>query len=94
MPNALLNSLLESVNQLGFTARHIECEELPYRLRKQVPFAQEFEFVPVSVQYYGKFDELELLILPSAYDRLALIMEVDRKSRAVYGLFADALDLD
>ncbi len=66
LPNALLNSVLESVNQLGFKARHIECEELPYRLRKQVPFAQEFEFVPVSGQYYGKLDELELLILPSA----------------------------
>ena len=40
LPNALLNSVLEGVNQLGFKARHIECEELPYRLRKQVPFAQ------------------------------------------------------
>lgn len=94
LPNALLNSVLESVNQLGFKARHIECEELPYRLRKQVPFAQEFEFVPVSGQYYGKLDELELLILPSAYDRLEIIMEVDRKSRGLAGLFAEALDLD
>ncbi|WP_166689190.1 sporulation protein [Bacillus albus] len=94
LPNALLNSVLESVNQLGFKARHIECEELPYRLRKQVPFAQEFEFVPVSGEYYGKLDELELLILPSAYDRLEIIMEVDRKSRGLAGLFAEALDLD
>ncbi|PEP95027.1 sporulation protein [Bacillus toyonensis] len=94
LPNALLNSVLESVNQLGFKARHIECEELPYRLRKQVPFAQEFEFIPVSGQYYGKLDELELLILPSSHDRLEIIMEVDRKSRGLAGLFAEALDLD
>lgn len=94
LPNALLNSVLESVNQLGFKARHIECEELPYRLRKQIPFAQEFEFVPVSGEYYGKLDELELLILPNTYDRLEIIMEVDRKSRGLAGLFAEALDLD
>ena len=64
LPNALLSSVLDSVNELGFKARHIECEELPHRLRKQVPFAQEFEFIPVSGEYYGRLDELELLILP------------------------------
>ncbi|EEN03268.1 Sporulation-control protein Spo0M [Bacillus thuringiensis IBL 4222] len=94
LPNALLSSVLDSVNELGFKARHIECEELPHRLRKQVPFAQEFEFIPVSGEYYGKLDELELLILPRAYDRLEIIMEVDRKSRGLAGLFAEALDLD
>ena len=94
LPNALLSSVLDSVNQLGFKARHIECEELPHRLRKQVPFAQEFEFIPVSGEHYGKLDELELLILPSAYDRLEIVMEVDRKSRGLAGLFAEALDLD
>ncbi|MEC2439250.1 sporulation protein, partial [Bacillus cereus] len=73
---------------------HIDCEELPHRLRKQVPFAQEFEFIPVSGEYYGRLDELELLILPRAYDRLEIIMEVDRKSRGLAGLFAEALDLD
>ncbi len=35
LPNALLSSVLDSVNELGFKARHIECEELPHRLRKQ-----------------------------------------------------------
>lgn len=79
---------------LGFKARHIECEELPYRLRKQIPFAQELEFVPVSGQYYGKLDELELLFFSITYNSLEVIMEVDRKSRGLAGLFAEALDLD
>ncbi|MEH7279008.1 sporulation protein SpoOM, partial [Bacillus toyonensis] len=45
-------------------------------------------------RYYGKLDELELLILPSSHDRLEIIMEVDRQSRGLAGLFAEALDLD
>ncbi|MFJ8529105.1 sporulation protein [Bacillus sp. NPDC094106] len=94
LPNALLNSVLDSVKQLGFEFRHAECEELPHRLRNHIPFAQEFEFVPVSGQYYGELDELELLILPRAYDRLDIIMEVDRKARGLAGLFSEALDLD
>ena len=32
--------------------------------------------------------------MPRAYDRLEIIMEVDRKSRGLAGLFAEALDLD
>ncbi|MDM5188543.1 sporulation protein [Bacillus sp. DX4.1] len=94
LPNALLNSVLDGVKQLGFRLRQAECEELPRRLRTNIPFAQEFEFIPVSGQYYGKLDELELLILPRAYDRLDIVMEVDRKARGLAGLFSEVLDLD
>ncbi|KEK24037.1 sporulation protein [Bacillus gaemokensis] len=94
LPNTLLTSVLDSVKQLGFRLRQAECEELPRYLRTHIPFAQEFEFIPISGQYYGKLDELELLILPRAYDRLDIIMEVDRKARGLAGLFSEALDLD
>ncbi|PEE40804.1 sporulation protein [Bacillus pseudomycoides] len=94
LPNVLLNSVLDSVKQLGFRLHQAEREELPRHLRANIPFAQEFEFIPVSGQYYGKLDELELLILPRAYDRLDIVMEVDRKARGLAGLFSEALDLD
>lgn len=93
-PNALLNSVLRAVDQLGFRLRQFECEELPHRLRGRIPFAQEFEFVPVSGQYYGKLDELELLVMPQSLDRLDIVMEVDRKAHGLAGLFAEAMDLD
>lgn len=94
LPNMLLNSVLQAVDQLGFRLRQFECEELPHRLRGRIPFGQEFEFVPVSGQYYGKLDELELLIMASSSERLDIVMEVDRKARGLAGLFAEALDLD
>lgn len=94
LPNILLKSVLDAVQNLGFRLRQAECEELPYRLRDHVPFAQEFEFVPVSGQYYGKLDELEMLIIPRSYDSLEIVMEVDRKARGLAGLFAEALDMD
>ncbi|MCM3737436.1 sporulation protein [Bacillus cytotoxicus] len=94
LPNLLLKSVLEAVQNLGFRLRQAECEELPYRLRGHAPFAQEFEFVPVSGQYYGKLDELELLIIPRSYDNLEIVMEVDRKARGIAGLLSEALDMD
>ncbi|WP_459503036.1 sporulation protein [Bacillus sp. C1] len=94
LPNTLLSSVLDGVKQLGFKLRQAECEELPNSLRTKLPFAQEFEFIPVSGKYYGKLDELELLILPTAYDRLDIVMEVDRKVHGLAGLFSEALDLD
>ena len=94
LPNVLLNSVLNSVQQLGFRLRQAECEELPSRLRTSVPFAQEWEFVPVSGPYHGRLDELELLILPRAHNQIDIIMEVDRKARGLAGLLAEAMDLD
>lgn len=94
LPNLLLKSVLDAVQNLGFHLRQTECEELPYRLRDHVPFAQEFEFVPVSGQYYGKLDELELLIIPRSYDSLEIVMEVDRKASGIAGLLSEALDMD
>lgn len=45
-------------------------------------------------EYYGKLDELELLILLCVYDWLEIIMEVDRKLCGLVGLFVEVFDFD
>ncbi|MFX3623203.1 MAG: sporulation protein [Ectobacillus sp.] len=94
LPSSLLSKVIEAVQQLGFRLRQAECEEVPHRLRKRVPFAQEFEFIPISGPYYRKLDELELLVFPHSRDELEIIMEIDRKARGLAGLFSEALDMD
>ncbi|WP_028400718.1 sporulation protein [Ectobacillus panaciterrae] len=94
LPSPLLSDVLEAVQSLGFRLRQAECEELPYRLRKRVPFAQEFEFIPVSGPFYRKLDELELLVFPQSARELSIMMEIDRKAKGLAGLFSEALDMD
>jgi len=93
-PNAVFNRLLSALSELGFQLKEVECKQSPYNKSKGIPFVQELEYVPVSGHFYGKIDEIELSILTVDEKRVELVMQVDKRSRGLGGLFAEALDLD
>lgn len=94
VPNRLMESVLNAVSDLGFRLREADCEEAPYRLRRRLPFVQEFEFVPVSGPYRGRLDELELIFFPTSSDDMEIMLQVDRRARGLASLFAEALEMD
>lgn len=94
LPNALLNGVLNSLSQLGFRLREVECEQASYRMRKRLPFIQEFEFVPISGSFRGRLDELELVFMPHTHTSADLFFQVDRKARGLGGFLSEALDMD
>lgn len=94
VPNPLMESVLSAISDLGFRLREAECEQAPYRLRRRLPFVQEFEFVPVSGAYRGRLDELELVFFPNSSTDMEIMMQVDRRARGLGGLFAEALEMD
>lgn len=94
VPNPLMEAVLSVVNDLGFRLREVECEEAPYRIRKRLPFVQEFEFVPITGTYRGKLDELEIVFFPSSSTMTDIYMQVDRKARGLGGFLAEALEMD
>ncbi|WP_449622397.1 sporulation protein [Robertmurraya sp. Marseille-Q9965] len=94
VPNRLMESVLNAVSDLGFRLREADCEEAPYRLRRRLPFVQEFEFVPVSGPYRGRLDELELVFFPTSSDDMEIMLQVDRRARGLASLFAEALEMD
>ncbi|WP_318508834.1 sporulation protein [Bacillus sp. T3] len=94
VPNPLMEAVLNAVNDLGFRLREAECEEAPYRLRKRLPFVQEFEFVPITGSYKGRLDELEIVFFPSSNSMTDIYMQVDRKARGLGGFLAEALEMD
>lgn len=94
IPNQLMEAVLKVVNDLGFRLREVECEEAPYRIRKRLPFVQEFEFVPITGSYRGKLDELEIVFFPSSSSMTDIFMQVDRKARGLGGFLAEALEMD
>jgi sporulation-control protein len=94
LPSPLISSILDSVQNIGFRLRQVECEEVSHRYRKRYPFAQQLEFIPVSGPYYRKLDELELFLFPLSETSVELLIEIDRKAQGLAGLFSEALDMD
>jgi sporulation-control protein len=94
LPSPVIQASIRAMNEIGLRLRQVECEEAPHRLRRRLPFMQEFEFVPAKGPFYGKLDEVELTFLPDGPDQFEVFMEVDRRARGLSGLFAEALDMD
>ncbi|MFE8695822.1 sporulation protein [Cytobacillus sp. FJAT-53684] len=94
VPNELMDSVLQAMGGLGFRLREAECEQAPHRLRRRLPFIQEFEFIPTSGPYRGRLDELEITFLPISNTDTEIWMQVDRKVRGLGSLFSEALNMD
>jgi sporulation-control protein len=94
LPNLMVTSAIEAMEQLGFRLRQVECEEAPRRMRKRLPFVQEFEFVPSGGLYAGKVDEIEIIVQPSGLHDYDLFIEVDRRARGFGGFLSEMLDAD
>ncbi len=94
VPHNLINGILQSVQDLGFRIRKVECEKAPRRFRGRYPFIQEFEFVPVSGAYQRSLDEIELMFLNQSEEQADVLIEVDRRARGLGGFLAEALEMD
>lgn len=93
-PSELMTAVLETVNDLGFRLRKVDCEEAPYKFKKRLPFIQEFEFVPMSGSFRGKLDEVELVFFPQSGNTTEILMQVDRRARGLGSFLAEALEMD
>lgn len=94
VPNALVSAVFQAVEELGFRMREADCQEAPYRLRKRLPFIQEFEFVPTSGPFRGKLDELELVFHDITDNQMDVYMQVDRRARGLGGFLSESLGTD
>lgn len=93
-PHQLVNKTLEALNELGFTLRNVKNEAASYKVRKRLPFVQEFEFIPTTGPFYKSLDEVEVMFSFIDESKVELFIEVDRRARGISGLFSEALDLD
>ncbi len=92
-PNATMSAVFDAIERLGFERRNVENEELPHRLRRRLPFGQEFEFHARGGEFRGKLDELELVMFPAA-GSVDLLLQVDRRARGLGSMFSEALGTD
>ena len=93
LPSPTQRFVFDSFEKLGFRMREAENEELPYRLRRRLSFGQEFEFVAHSGEFRGRFDEVELVMFPSA-EGVDLVLQVDRRARGLGSFLSEQMGTD
>lgn len=92
IPSRKMQNIFTAFSELGFRSRETENIQSLFRINN-MPFVQEFEFVPMSGPLYRRLDEVELII--SANDSgFNLYLEVDRSGKTLGGFLSEALNLD
>jgi sporulation-control protein len=94
VPNPVMDGIFNAVSELGFRLREAACEQAPRHLRRNLPYVQEFEFVPVSGPFRGRLDELELVFYPNNENEIEVLMQVDRRARGLGGFLSEAMGMD
>ena len=86
-PDALMAGLFDGLTNTGLQLRQAECEAAS---GFELPFVQEFEFVPVSGKFLGRWRELEIIAWRDG-QQLKLWFEVDRQQRGLQGMLSGLL---
>lgn len=94
IPSRLMEGVFNAVSDMGFRLREAECEQAPRHLRRELPFIQEFEYVPVSGPFRGRLDELELVFYPRSEKEIEVMIQVDRRAKGLGGLLSEAMGMD
>lgn len=88
-PDPLMDGIFSELEEQGLRLRQVECEAAK---GFKLPFVQEFEFVPTTGPFHGRWRELEII----AYrDETSLQMwfDIDRHQRGVSGMLSSFLGL-
>ncbi|MCK6074575.1 sporulation protein [Paenibacillus silvae] len=91
VPSREMQIVLDAIDLLGFKLREVTNDYAP-KLGGNLPFVQEFEYVPTS-RFRGYLDELEVLFYPMD-DSLELLLQIDRRARGLSGMLSEAMGTD
>ncbi|OEE01958.1 sporulation control protein Spo0M [Vibrio cyclitrophicus ZF264] len=89
-PDALLDGIFNELEAQGLRIRQVECEAVD---GFELPFVQEFEFVPTTGPYHGRWRELEVVAHRDDTE-LKLWFEIDRNRDGAKGMLASLLGID
>ncbi len=88
-PDPLMDGIFTALEEQGLRIRQVECEAAK---GFDLPFVQEFEFVPTTGPYHGRWRELEI-VAHRGESELRLWFEVDRNRDGAKGMLASLLGL-
>ncbi|KGY07846.1 MULTISPECIES: sporulation protein [Vibrio] len=86
-PDPLLDGIFTALEEQGLRIRQVECEQVD---GFSMPFVQEFEFVPTTGPFHGRWRELEVVAYRSE-ESLQMWFEIDRHREGAKGMLASLL---
>lgn len=86
-PDPLLDGIFTALEEQGLRIRQVECEAVE---GFELPFVQEFEFVPTTGPFHGRWRELEM-VAHRNNDELQMWFEIDRHREGARGMLASLL---
>ncbi len=86
-PEPILDGIFTTLEDQGLRIRQVECEAAK---GFELPFVQEFEFVPTTGPFHGRWRELEIIAYRDE-NKLSLWFEIDRQKKGLGGLVASLL---
>ncbi len=88
-PDPLMDGIFSELEEQGLRLRQVECEAAK---GFELPFVQEFEFVPTAGPFHGRWRELEIIAYRDK-DSLQLWFDIDRHQRGLSGMLSNFLGL-
>jgi len=88
-PDSLLDGIFTELEEQGLRIRQVECEAVD---GFELPFVQEFEFVPTTGPFHGRWRELEIVAHRNDTE-LQLWFEIDRNRDGAKGMLASLLGI-
>lgn len=88
-PDPIMDGIFTELEEQGLRIRQVECEAAK---GFAMPFVQEFEFVPTTGPYHGRWRELEIVAYRDA-EQLQLWFEIDRNRKGFGGMLSSMLGL-
>ncbi|MEZ8826212.1 sporulation protein [Vibrio amylolyticus] len=86
-PDPIMDGIFTALEEQGLRIRQVECEAVK---GFELPFVQEFEFVPTTGPYHGRWRELEIVAHHTEAE-IKLWFEVDRNRQGAKGMLASLL---
>ncbi|KQB11227.1 sporulation protein [Vibrio metoecus] len=86
-PDPMMDAIFSALEAQGLRLRQVACEQAK---GFALPFVQEFEFVPTTGPFHGRWREVEIAAYRD-HEKLQLWFEVDRYQRGASGMLASLL---
>ncbi|USD65322.1 sporulation protein [Vibrio sp. SCSIO 43136] len=86
-PDPVMDGIFKALEEQGLRIRQVECEAAK---GFELPFVQEFEFVPTTGPYHGVWRELEIVAYRDE-NSIKLWFEIDRQKKGLSGLLSSFL---
>lgn len=83
-PDPVMDGIFSELEEQGLRIRQVECEAAK---GFELPFVQQFEFVPTTGPYHGLVREVELLLYRDP-QQLQIWVEIDRQKKGLGGMIS------